>query len=388
MLTLLLFLLVLSVLVFVHEFGHFIMAKRAKLRVDEFGFGFPPRIVGIQKVNGRRRIIFRNSKDVDPRDGNTIYSINALPFGGFVRIKGEAGEGKEDADSFANRKASTRIGIIAAGVIMNALLAVVLIAGGYIFGFPQVIDENISKYARVRDVRIEILNVLEESPADIAGIEIGDRLIAGNNEDFKNAEGFKEFVDKSLDKPVQLKVEREGVQREIQVVPIVLEQTKKPGIGIALADIGDVRYPVWLAIPESVKLTAALFKAITLAIGGIIKDAILGQPVTAELAGPVGIAVLTGQAAKQGFVALLQFMAVLSINLAFLNIIPFPALDGGRILFILIEKVIRRPVPRRVEGWIHSIGFILLISLVLFITYRDLGRYSGGIVQFFRGIVQ
>lgn len=388
MLTLLIFLVVLSVLVFVHEFGHFICAKRAKLRVDEFGFGFPPRVVGVQRVDGRRKVIWGSSKDFDVRQGGTLYSINALPFGGFVRIKGESGEEKEDPDSFGNRRALTRIGIIAAGVIMNALLTVVLIAGGYLIGFPQVLDGTTSKYARIHDPRIEILNVLPEGPAGKAGLEAGERLIAGNGKAFESAEEFKTFVTEFLEKPIQLTLQKDGVARTLEVVPKLLKETQKPGIGIALAEVGEVRYPLWLAVPKAVELTSILFKSIAVAIGDILRDAVLGRPVTADLAGPVGIAVLTGQAAKQGFVALLQFMAILSINLAFLNIIPFPALDGGRILFILIEKVLRRPVPRKVEGWIHSVGFAFLILLVLFVTYRDLGRYGGRIIEVVKNLAQ
>ncbi|OGL66224.1 hypothetical protein A3B21_02045 [Candidatus Uhrbacteria bacterium RIFCSPLOWO2_01_FULL_47_24] len=369
MITLLIFLLVLSVLVFVHEFGHFITAKKAGIRVDEFGFGFPPRIFGVRK-------------------GDTLYSINALPFGGFVKIKGESGEGAEDHDSFANRGAGVRIGIIAAGVIMNVALAAVLIAGGYMIGFPQPIDNGISKYATIKDRRIEIMGVLPGSPAEVAQIKPTDRVISGNGKEFQSAEEFRSFVTEFLEKPIRLTLERDSARREVEVTPKLLEQTNKPGIGVALSDAAIVKYPFWLAMPKAIVLTGVLLKAIVLSIFELIRDAILGRPVTADLAGPVGIAVLTGQAARQGFIFLLQFVSVLSLNLAILNILPFPALDGGRILFIGIEKILRRPVSRKVEGWIHSIGFALLILLVLFVTYKDLGRYGGRIVEFFKGIVQ
>lgn len=362
MITLLIFLLVLSVLVFVHESGHFIVAKRAGLRVDEFGFGFPPRLFGIQR-------------------GNTIYSINALPFGGFVKIKGESGEDASDQDSFASRGAGVRICVVAAGVIMNALLAVVIIAVSYTIGFTQVVEGNASKYARVTEQRMEILSVLPGGPAAQVGIAPGDRLISGNGRAFNSAEEFKMFVAEYLGKPVHLALLRNGESREIAVTPKILDQTKKSGIGIAIAAVGKVQYPLWLAVPKAFEITGALFKTIAVAVGGIIRDGFSGKPVSADLAGPVGIAVLTGQAAKQGFAALAQFVAILSINLAFLNIIPFPALDGGRILFIVIEKIIRRRIPQRVEGWMHGIGFALLILLVLAVTARDVGRYGGVVVE-------
>lgn len=387
MITLLIFLIVLSVLVFVHEFGHFIVAKRARLRVDEFGFGFPPRVFGIQRVNGQRRIIWGSRKDEDLRQGGTLYSVNALPIGGFVRIKGESGEGVDESDSFASRPARTRVAIIAAGVIMNALLAAVLISVGYVKGFPQVLDQGVSKYAYVQDRRIEIMGVLPDGPAEKAGILAGDQVIAGNEKVFESAEEFKTFVTEFLEKPVQLTLERDGVKKEVTVVPVLLAQTEKPGIGIGIADIGVVRYPVWLAVPKGFELTGILLKTVVVSMATLLRNAVTGLPMSADLAGPVGIAVMTGAAAREGFVYLLQFMAILSINLAVLNIIPFPALDGGRILFIVIEKILRRPVARKVEGWIHGGGFALLILLVLFVTYRDLGRYGGKIAEFFRGLL-
>ncbi len=386
MITLLIFLLVLSVLVFVHEFGHFITAKRAKLRVDEFGFGFPPRVFGIQKINGRRRIVWGRQNSDELRDGGTVYSLNLLPFGGFVKIKGESGEGLDEKDSFASRGAPTRIAIIFAGVFMNFVLAAVLIAVGFIIGFPQVIDGGISKYARVEDRHIEVLGVLPESPAEKSGVRAGMRVVSGNDREFENADAFKAFVSEFSERPVKIKVIEDGNEKDLTVTPTILEQTQKPGIGVSIADTAKVRYPFWLAIPKGAALTWDLSKTIVVSFGLLIRDAVLGRPVTADLAGPVGIAVLTGQAARMGFVHLLQFMAILSVNLAVLNIIPFPALDGGRILFILIEKALRRPVARKVEGWIHGTGFVLLLTLVGFITFRDLGRYGGKIAEFFKGL--
>lgn len=386
MITLLIFLAVLSVLVFVHEFGHFITAKRAGLRVDEFGFGFPPRVVGLQKINARRRIVWGARASDELREGGTIYSINALPFGGFVKIKGESGEGVDDQDSFASRGALTRITIIVAGVFMNFVLAAVLIAVGYTLGFPQVLEDGISKYARVEDRHIEVLGVLPGSPADQAGIRGGMRIITGNGKALESAENFKTFIAELAERPVQLMVSEGDKEKELTVTPIILEQTKKSGIGVSIADTAKVRYPFWLAIPKGFVLAVDLARTIVVSFAMLIRDVLIGRSVTADLAGPVGIAVLTGQAARMGFVHLLQFMAILSVNLAVLNIIPFPALDGGRILFIGLEKILRRPVARKVEGWIHGAGFALLILLVLFVTYRDLGRYGGRIAEFFKGL--
>lgn len=366
MITLLIFLAVLSVLVFVHEFGHFITAKRARLRVDEFGFGFPPRLWGIKR-------------------GDTIYSINALPFGGFVRIKGESGEDSHDQDSFSSRPVWQRLLIIVAGVVMNVLLTVVLLAGGYLIGFPQILEGEISKYASVRGEHIEILSVLPKSPAEKSGLKPGDWIIGGDEHKYVPArtEEFRAWISERVGALTQIPIAHEGVRRNITVTPEILEKTGKAGIGVTIADVGIVRYPIWLAIPKAVEMTGFLAKTIVVSFGTLIRDWFSGQPVTAELAGPVGIAVLTGQAARQGFVFLLQFVAILSLNLAILNILPIPALDGGRALFILLEKFLRRKVTRHVEHLIHQVGFVLLILLVLFVTYRDLGKYGGKILQFF-----
>ncbi|MBI4135291.1 RIP metalloprotease RseP [Candidatus Uhrbacteria bacterium] len=387
MLTLLIFLLVLSVLVFVHEFGHFITAKRAGLRVDEFGFGFPPRLVGFQRINGRRKIVWGTPKNFDVREGNTLYSINWLPFGGFVRIKGEGGQEAEDQDSFATRGAGVRVWIIAAGVLMNLVLAVALMSVGYLVGFPQVVEGEISKHARVSDRHIQIMGVLPDGPAGSAGLKSGVRLLSAGGREVKNAEDFKTLVTEALGRSLTIQVERENEKSEFTATPIILEETGAAGIGVAIANVAVVRYPFWLAVPKGAELTIELAGAIVTAVGGLIRDAVIGKPVGADLAGPVGIAVLTGEAARQGFIYLLQFVAVLSINLAILNIIPFPALDGGRILFIILEKLRGRPVGRKVEAWIHGIGFAFLIFLVLAVTVRDVGRYGGRIMEFFKGLI-
>lgn len=387
MLTLLIFLLVLSILIFVHEFGHFITAKRAGLRVDEFGFGFPPRLVGFQRINGRRKIVWGTPKNFNVREGNTLYSLNALPFGGFVRIKGEGGEDANDHDSFAARRAATRIWIIVAGVLMNLVLAILLMSAGYLVGFPQVVENDLSKYAQVSDRHVQIMGVLPHGPAQTSGIEAGARLLSVGGREVSDAEEFKAIVTEALGRPLSVTIERDGIKTDVEVTPVILEETGASGIGVAIADIGIVRYPIWLAIPKGVELTFRLAGTIVSAVGALIRDAVVGKPVGADLAGPVGIAVLTGAAARQGFIYLLQFVAILSINLAILNIIPFPALDGGRIFFILIEKVRGRPVGRKVEGWIHGIGFALLIMIVLMVTVRDVGRYGGRIVDFFKGLI-
>lgn len=362
-LTIIIFLLVLSVLVFVHEFGHFIIAKKSGIRVDEFGFGFPPRLFGIKK------------KD-------TLYSVNLIPLGGFVRIKGEDGSGKSDADSFAAKSIGRRIVIILAGVIMNVILAAVLLSIGAGIGIPRAIPEA-DRFAKVRDAQIQVVSVLLGSPAERAGIEAGDVIISADGKEYIDIEELRTYI--SANSVVNFKLKRNGEELELSAQTELLPRVARVGIGVGLLKTGIVSYPWYIAPWQGITETGFYIKEITLSFGRILGDLFLGQPVSVDLSGPVGIAVLTGKVARLGFIHLLQFAALLSINLAFINVLPFPALDGGRMLFLAIEGILRKPVSRKVEAIIHNIGFVILIMLVLLVTYRDLVKYSSGFFSRFGG---
>ncbi|HPW05389.1 MAG TPA: site-2 protease family protein, partial [bacterium] len=163
-------------------------------------------------------------------------------------------------------------------------------------------------------------------------------------------------------------------ERQVTITPTVIASTGKPGIGVSIYASGKVRYPFFIAIWEGLKATGLMFWAIIVAFATLIRDLFLGASVSGQVTGPVGIATLTGQVASLGFTYLLQFMALLSLNLALINILPFPALDGGRILFVVIEKFKGKPVKQSVEAWIHTIGFWLLLALIVVVTYKDIGR--------------
>lgn len=362
-LTIIIFLLVLSVLVFVHEFGHFITAKKSGIRVDEFGFGFPPRLFGIKK-------------------GDTIYSVNLIPLGGFVRIKGEDGSGKSDPDSFAAKSIGRRMVIILAGVIMNVVLTAVLLSIGALVGMPRVIDGEI-RFGKVRDAQIQVVSILPGSPAERAGIETGDVIISANGKEYIEVEELRAHI--SANSAVNFKLKRNGQELELSASTELLPQVARVGIGVGLLKTGIVSYPWYIAPWKGVSETGFYIKEITFAFGRILGDLFLGQPVSVDLSGPVGIAVIAGKVARLGFIHLLQFAALLSINLAFINVLPFPALDGGRMLFLAIEGAFRKPVSRKVEAIIHNIGFVILIMLVLLVTYRDLVRYSSGFFSRFGG---
>ncbi len=422
-LTIVTFLIILSILVFAHELGHFITARKFGVTAEEFGFGFPPRMFGIQVWKEKKiekkdiseeieieveqitdsvgnkiteQIISDKIKEIDQtrtvrkwrwvwgrreltgEDANygTVYSINWVPLGGFVKIKGENGENEQAKDSFASRPIWQRFFMLVAGVTMNIILAIFLIIIGYLIGLPQIIDKLDSR-AIVSDEKLQVVQVIDQSPAAKAGLKIGDTIISINDIKFTNFDDLQNYVASHTKEQLNYKIKRGQDEFVKQIVPELRPETSKGGIGIGITLTGIVRYPWYLAIWLGIKTTFTLIWAISLAFYQLIKGLLVGQGVSAELAGPVGIAVLTGEVARMGFIYILQFTALLSINLAIINFLPIPALDGGRALFLAIEKIKGAPVKREIENLIHNIGFILLMILVLLVTFHDLTRFGG-----------
>lgn len=390
-LTIIVFLLVLSVLVLAHEWGHFITARKFGVAAEEFGLGFPPRIFGVQiwKQSGKTRrnwrLIWgaRELTDEDKKFG-TVYSLNWLPLGGFVKIKGEngpsasSGQAKdEDRDSFASRPIWQRGIMLAAGVIMNIVLAMILIIAGFMVGLPQNLDSGVPARASVSDRKIQVVQVMKNSPAQLADLKIGDTIVSIDNNKFTSFEALQNYVNSKIGVELNYKIKRGQDFLDKKITPVLRQETGKGGVGVAISETGIIRYPWYLAILEGVKMTFILIWAIIVAFYELIKGLIFGQGVTADLAGPVGIATITGQVARLGFVYLMQFTALLSINLAVINFFPFPALDGGRFLFLIIEKIKRAPVKRELENLIHNIGFALLMILILVVTFRDVAKFGG-----------
>ncbi len=381
MLTLIIFLLVLSVLVFAHEFGHFMTARRYGVRAEEFGFGFPPRAIGWykNKFGKWRRVIGNRSVEsletnedekLHPGKKQTIYSLNWLPLGGFVKIKGENGEGRNDNDSFSAKKVWPRVVILAAGVIMNIILAWFLFSVAYLIGLPQSTD-SLGKGAIVTNSNVVVAEVIAGSAAEKAGLKINDYIVEVAGNKVNSEKDLQDLIAVRGGQEVKLLIERNTKREEIKVVPASVNGGRAT-MGVAIFSAALVRYPFFNSFWEGAKTTVFVLKEIFVAFAGLIASIFQGQNVGEQFAGPVGIAKITGQAARLGINYLLQFAALLSLNLAVINILPFPALDGGRILFLLIEKIKGKPVRKEVEGMIHNIGFLLLIALVLFITYKDI----------------
>jgi len=381
LLTIVIFVLVLSVLVLVHELGHFLTARRFGVKAEEFGLGFPPRALGVYKnKHGKWLWIFGNravediekSEDANlhPAAKSTVYSVNWLPLGGFVKIKGENGEGQNEKDSFAYQKIWKRVIILAAGVVMNVILAWFLFSVGYMIGLPQSTD-TVAKNAIVSEPKVMIAQVVAKSPAEAAGLKEGDAVLRINNEVIGTEKALQDAVAFNDGKATSIVVRRAGKEQTLSVVPVA-KNGDRATIGVAIYSASSVRYPFFSALVEGANTTGWMIKQIVVAFVGLFRDIFAGHKVGDQFAGPVGIATITGQAARLGFAYLLQFTALLSLNLAVINILPLPALDGGRIFFLLIERIKGTPVKREVEAIIHNIGFFLLIALILFITYKDI----------------
>ncbi len=360
LLTIVVLILILGLLIFVHEVGHFLTAKRAGIKIEEFGFGYPPRIWGFKK-------------------GETIYSINWIPIGGFVKILGENGEEKKNPKSFSSKKISTRAFILSAGVLMNLLLAAVLLSVGFMVGIPSANYGDMDDSANFRDEKVQIVAVDQDSPATGIGLDIGDQITMIGGEEVNTLTEVQDVTKEHAGEATEITWKTGGEIHTAVVTPRENPPEGEGPLGISLLEVGLVSYPWYQAIYKGFEATGNLIVAIVVAIYDILKNIFTGQSIPADIAGPVGIAVMTGQVTRLGFIYVLQFTAILSINLAILNILPFPALDGGRLLFLIIEKVRGRPVTQKIENIVHTVGFSLLMILMVLITFRDIFRLKGKI---------
>jgi len=356
------------VLVLVHEAGHFFVAKSFGIRVDEFGFGFPPKLFG-KKI------------------GETEYTLNLLPLGGFVRIFGEspddlpaqAGENMNGPDanrSFVNKAKWKQALVLLAGIFANFLLAWLLLSVGFISGFPTSVGSEPSGY-KLSDVHLTVISVLAKSPAEQAGLKTGDKIISiGNDKNSTNSidsETIQSFVVGSGGKEIDVGYTR-GENTKInlaKIIPVENTADKKFEIGISMDMIGTVKLPILKAFWEGARLDWSTTKGTVVGLYTLIKESLRGKGSFSEVSGPVGMVSIVGDAYKFGFVYLLSFMALISINLAVINFIPFPALDGGRLLFLLIEKIKGSQINPKVANTVNTIGFSVLILLMLVITYHD-----------------
>lgn len=382
MLTVVLFLIVLSLVVLVHEAGHFLVAKRAGMRVFEFGWGFPPRAIGWYRDPKTKKIVWvrgGDKKNLAEVSGGTettaeypatLYSINWLPLGGFVKIKGENGE-DASPDSFGAKSFGWRLGSIVAGVVMNVILAAVLLGFGFMIGLPtDMAGFNDPKAIVVEAPAVMIQQVVADSAAAKAGLLVGEKIITYNGQTVVDADAVVTAIKSTGVNPIALGVKnKSGEIRTVSVTPVITDGS--PRVGVMLANAGVVRYPWYLALYKGA--VAAWFGLINVFIAFylLIKNLVLGNGLLFAVSGPVGVAVAVGESARLGFNYILNTTAMISLSLAAINILPIPALDGGRAFFIVVEKVVGRKLPTKYEQIIHAVGFVMLLALIAVITWRD-----------------
>ncbi|MDO8261178.1 MAG: RIP metalloprotease RseP [Candidatus Magasanikbacteria bacterium] len=373
--TIIAFIGVLSLIVFFHELGHFWTARKFGVKSEEFGLGFPPRAIGIYRDQENKwKKVFGGAEVKDASD--TIYSLNWIPLGGFVKIKGENGENEGEQDSFASQKIWKRAIILLAGVSMNLITAVILTSIGFMIGLPQVLGDENSK-AKISNQQVQIVEVMKDSPASRADLKTGDIILSINEQPVTKSEELQDLVDVNKNQVANYKIKRSGDVLDKQIIAEVRAETGRGGIGVGISSTGLVRYPVYLALWHGLTSVVALTGAILMAFWGLLSGLFTGQGMSAEVAGPIGIATLTGQVAHMGFIYLLQFTVMLSVNLAIINAFPFPALDGGRLFFLAIEKIKGSPVKQEFEAIVHNLGFAFLMILMVAVTFKDVSRYGG-----------
>lgn len=359
MLTLIIFLVILGLLVFVHELGHFVMAKRAGMQVEEFGFGFPPRLFGFKR-------------------NETIYSVNWIPLGGFVKISGEDGDDPSNPSAFSNKGFWARFSTLIAGVTMNVVFAWILISIALGVGLPTVVDEgqNLPASAKISDSTVAFRSIADQSPAQAAGFKVGDAVVEAAGVRIDSVEQLQKVTLENAGKETKYKIRRGDSVLEKNLTPRQNPPEGQGPLGVGLATIARVSYPWHEVLYRGLGATYNTLVFTVTSFAEIIGRWIGGESVGDALSGPVGIAVITRDMAELGFIYLLQFTAILSINLAVINSIPFPALDGGRILFLIIEKLRGRKLPQAAEQWANTAGFALLLLLMVFITVKDVGRFD------------
>jgi regulator of sigma E protease len=373
MFTILIFVIILGALVFVHELGHFMVARWNGIKVDEFGFGFPPRIGGFVKdsATGKYRFVFGNE---DVRSEHTIYSVNWIPLGGFVRIEGEDGSHMDDPNSFAAKPAWIRVMVLGAGVFMNFVLAWILISSVFMLGLPQPIESG--QRDRYPDAKVQIVDVRKESPAASMGLQPGDTIVAINSQKIESLEAVSDIITANKGKEIAISVDRFGKPLTLSGTPRVESPQGEGALGISFSETAVISYPWYEAFYHGAEAVYAITVAILDAFGKMIASLFGAPKVPVDVTGPVGIVYMTKQMSDLGIAYLLQFAALLSINLGIINILPIPALDGGRILFVLIAKLKGSPVSQKIEGMIHQVGFILLLLLMLLVTVRDFSQFK------------
>ncbi|MEK9135026.1 MAG: M50 family metallopeptidase [Patescibacteria group bacterium] len=335
-------------LLIIHELGHFILAKKFGVKVEEFGVGYPPRLIG-KKV------------------GETIYSINLIPFGAFVRMPGET-EKSDDPRSFSSQPVLKRILIALAGVISFWIISIILFSIVFSMGTFVAISDEVNSEGLINP-KVQIVAIAKNSPAEKAGLKPGDIITK-----FTKVKEVQEFTEQYKGKEVVLAIERGKEVFDVKLTPRENPPTGEGMMGVALARTAFQSYPWYKAPFKGVQATYNTTGAVIEGYGDAIKKLFLRQPTGVTLTGPVGVFRLFTQASQMGASYFLQFTGTVAIYIALFNLVPIPAVDGGKILFLVIEAIKRKPINYKIEQNITAVFFGLLILLMVFITIKDVIR--------------
>ena len=360
--SIIIFLIVLCVLVLVHEWGHFIVAKKSGMRVDEFGIGFPPRLFGIKR-------------------SETLYSLNMFPIGGFVKIYGENADaqvgGSDFSRSFMGQNRFKQSAVLVAGVAMNVIFAWFLFTVAFASGVQSSIDESeFSPFSK-----LVVTEVMDGGPAKgadlLGGMTITGASVGNDTLTTLTPSAFSTFVSVHGGEEMVLTYTRGKETHTTTLVPvtgIIPDEETRAGIGVHLSLTDVVKQPILTAAEDAFFHTFRSIRDITVGIAGLIRDAVMLKADLTNVAGPVGIVGLVGEASAFGFSSLLMFTAFISLNLAVINLLPFPALDGGRLVFVIIEGIKGSAINPRYTQVLNTVGFALLIFLMVAVTWNDVLR--------------
>lgn len=364
-----LLIIVLVALILVHEFGHFVVAKWSGMKVEEFGIGYPPRALTLFKK------------------GDTEYTLNWLPFGGFVKIYGEdvgaqQGEGT-GGRAFTDKNRFLQALVLLAGITMNIVFAWVLISGSLLVGTPRALDA--SEVAQATDAIITISAILPGSPAEEAGLQVGDSIMkaitATETFEAPDPKGFTDFIAQDTrGTAITFDIRRGGEQMVLSAIPekgIIVDEPERAALGIGVAVVGTVPVSIFEAPILGAQYTWIITKETAIGLAHFFSGILTFSANLSQVTGPVGIAGAVGTASEAGLSSLVSLTAIISINLALINLIPIPALDGGRLLFVIIESVTRRKMHHTIAATMNMTGFGLLILLMIVVTANDIWKLVG-----------
>ena len=362
------FIFIFSFLIISHELGHFFVARKAGIEVEEFGIGYPPRIWG-------------------KKFGKTLYSINWIPFGGFVKIKGEdlSEESLKDPKGFASQRPRTKAAVLIAGAAANLLTAIILFYFFLGFNNFQTFQTQLFDYKfpfGQQDNFPAISYVVKDSPADISGLHSYDLVISANNQKMHDSKDLINFTEEHKGEEVSLIVQgiRSQEQRVIKITPRINPPKDQGAMGVGLGDVSRLRYDgIGNKVFSGVLHTLNLGDFSFFALGHLIKASVVQgniKPLSSSVSGPVGILAFTEMSMAGGFWQIINLIAAIALALAIANILPIPAADGGRLVFVLYEAIFHKQVPIKLEQKVNTFGFYLIIILLVLVTYKDIVQFK------------